>query len=702
MSDSSIHMTIEGMTCKHCASTVEGIIEQQGGSQVKVDYLMGEAVFHLSDEKKLVLINKKLKNAGYESTGAKTNESSSWSTIDKKFAFTLPFSLLLFTHMFFPHDAWINNGYVQLGISLPVFLLGVHHFGKSTISALLTRNINMDILILLGSTSAFAYSLIGLVAFGPDAHAYFYFETTATIISLVLLGYVIEHRAVKRTTASLRALVSLAPEKAKKLVPSGLNQDLEIVDASTLQPGDQILLNEGDSVPADGTLLHGEIETDQSMLTGESRRLQHKKGDDILSGSLVTSGNATLLVEQASADSTLGRIIALAKESRMDQPRIQRLADKISSVFVPSVLLISLAFFAVNFWILGIETGEAVMRSIAVLVISCPCAMGLATPTAVSVGLGLASKLGIIIKRASTLETLKSTAFILMDKTGTLTTNQIELDITVHSSKFARNEIIAIAKALEQHSNHPIADAVQRLDTNETTKVEDAKELKGKGLSGKWNGKEVKIGSAKFTAQSATADLCMTLDGELVATFSRIESLKSDAEEVVSALRKTGRSLAIISGDANSRTKEVSTTLGIKNYHGEMLPAEKLDFINDKKTSGIVAMVGDGINDGPALSAADVGISIGTKNALASDSADVVLINDQLSGLEQLFRISEKTVAAIRQNLYWALSYNLIAIPLAGLGYLDPMLAALSMAFSDVVVIGNSLRLRFILPKSIR
>lgn len=711
MEAETINLTVEGMTCTHCAKTVNGIIGQEGGKDISVDFLMGEARFDLANRKKLDRILQRLDTAGYKSTienaeteNGQTAKQPVLSSIEKKFLFTLPFSLVLFSHMFMPHTWWINDPWVQLALCIPVFLLGAWHFGKSTFEALRSGTINMDMLILLGSTSAFVYSLYGAVTFAgtAQAHDFLFFETTSTIITLVLLGYVIEHRAVQKTTQALRELMKSQPEKAKKLVQNGLNQDLQVVKAAHLKPGDIVLVNTGDKVPADGTIVHGRLEMDESMLTGESEPLSKQPGEEVLAGSIVVQGNCTVRITRTGAESTIGQIIELVKTSRADKPAIQKMADRISAWFVPAITGIAVLTFLLNYSF-GVSLTDAVLRSIAVLVIACPCAMGLATPAAVSVGLGMAAKKGIIVKKASVFEELKTIDTLVFDKTGTLTKGEPEVYMNEAHPAWRQEDLWAIIRALELHSSHPLAAAIVKLTSRlQPRELQEVEEVKGKGMKAKWNNKEVRFGNALFTAApEAKGDLILSVDGMVAATLNVSDALKEGAETVVKNLRQQGFELHMLSGDSERKTAEAANRLNINHYRGGQLPGDKLDYLKSLQKGHTVGMIGDGINDSPALAISNVGISLGNKHALAAESAKVVVLGSSLHLLTTLFAIGRKVVTTIRQNLFWAFAYNIIAIPLAAMGYLDPMLAALSMAFSDVVVIGNSLRLRFVLPKGL-
>lgn len=708
MIEERLNLKVEGMTCNHCASTVQGIIKQEGGDDIRVDYLMGEANFDLKNTQKLEKILKRLEAAGYKSNaeGKENYNKGSLSDIEKKFLITLPFSLVLFSHMFAPHDWWINDVWVQFFLCLPVYLMGFYHFGKSTFEAIKSGHINMDILILIGSSSAFFYSVYGAIAHSGSetVHDFLFFETTSTIITLVLLGYMIEHRAVQRTTLILRDLYKTQPDKAKKLVQNGMNQDLEVVNASSLVKDDIILVNSGDRIPADGMIIHGSLTLDEAMLTGESEHLQKNKGQEVLSGSLIVDGNGTLKVTKTGKESTIGKIIELVKQSRSDKPAVQKLADRISAVFVPAIIGIAALTFVINYFVVDSGTADSILRSIAVLVIACPCAMGLATPTAVSVGLGLAAKMGIIVKKASVFEEINAIQTIVFDKTGTLTSGDLQVSMNDVDTNYGQELVWGIIKSLEQRSNHPIAHRILSLtDHIAEAPLEEISEIKGRGLQARYNNLAVKFGSATFvSATDNNADLYLSIDEKVVATFNVSDELKPDATETIAFFAKMKLHTLMLSGDSEKKTAFAAKQLHIADYQGAQLPEDKLAKLKELKSNSKVAMVGDGVNDSPSLALADVGISIGNSNALAVDSAKVVIVGSKLGLLQQLFKISDKVVLTIKQNLFWAFAYNLVAIPLAAAGYLDPMLAALSMAFSDVIVIGNSLRLKMILPNSIR
>lgn len=703
MQKEHVLLDVKGMTCTHCSKTVSGIIEQEGGTDIHVDFLMGEAEFDLNTADKLEDIRTRIERAGYEaSIERRDSEGLERPLVEKKFLWTLPFSLVLFSHMFLPHDSWINIPLVQLALATPVVIIGLSHFGKNVVESLRVGATTMDVLIVLGSMSAFFYSIYGtFMVEGHAQHEFLFYETTTTIITLVLLGYVIEHRAVLRTTSELRSLFKLKPEKAKKLVGDGLNQVIEVVKVEELRVDDMVLVNTGDKIPSDGIIAHGEIQVDESMLTGESISISKSKAAQVLGGSVIQDGSATVKITKATHEGTLSQIIKLVKKSRADRPEIQRLADKMSAWFVPTILILSGLTLVINFFILSIPFTDAFLRSIAVLVISCPCAMGLATPTAVSVGLGLAAKAGIVVKRASTLEELNHIVTIAFDKTGTLTEGLSTIQPNWRSSKYDQETILDLVSTIEKHSNHPLSKLL--IDPNRSdVGLEDLKEIKGKGLEAAWEGKKVRLGSALFTnSASELGSIFLTIDGEAIVDFEVSEELKARAKDVVQELKAQSFDLLIMSGDLERKTAKIAEELQISNYHAQMLPEEKLERLRTEKATKNIAMIGDGINDAPSLAEANIGISIGNANALAAEAAEIVLLNSSLSSVPRLFNISKHVVKTIKQNLFWAVAYNVVAIPLAAFGYLDPMLAALSMAFSDVVVIGNSVRLRYTLPQQV-
>ncbi|MGB2457879.1 MAG: heavy metal translocating P-type ATPase, partial [Flavobacteriales bacterium] len=549
---------------------------------------------------------------------------------------------------------------------------------------------------MMGTTAAFFYSVTGTLIFWgtPEAHNFLFFETTATIITLVLLGNVLEHRSVKQTTTAIKELSSIQNLEAKRERKDG---SIEIISFKNIIKDDVLLVNSGDKVPTDGIIISGEGFFDESMMTGESHSILKKSNEEVIGGTLLLDGNIKMIAQKVGEETVLSHIIKLVKSAQNNKPNIQRLGDKVSAIFVPLVLFISLITFILNHYAFDISLSDSVMRAIAVLVISCPCAMGLATPTAVMVGLGRAAKSGILIKGGNTLEEFAKVKNIVFDKTGTLTTGDFKIDSLV--CKESDNEdVINIIYSLEMHSSHPIAKSfIKELEEKaKLLELEEIQEVKGQGIQAKWKGNFYQFGSAKFVNhEDETHQIYLYKNNSFFAGVNCSDEIKNDLKETISKLKQQGLTTTILSGDKVSKCESVGQAIGINNIYGEYLPHEKLEKIDELNKNGLTAMVGDGINDAPALAKAHVGVSLGGSTEVAIESAQVVLLNtDNLKQIDTAYKISKHTLKTIKQNLFWAFSYNIVAIPIAALGFLNPMWGALFMAFSDVIVIGNSLRLK--------
>jgi len=689
---------VEGMTCANCALGVKKGLEKLGLQKVNVDFASGEVNFQNIPELTEKEIQKQIEKLGYSIRSESPEEEGTGpSKIERKFYFSLIFTLPLFAHMFLPFE-FLHRPLVQLALSIPVVAIGFLHFGKSAFYSLKNRMPNMDVLIFIGSTSAFIYSLIGTFFFTDEAANYLFYETAATIITLVLLGNVLEHRSVKKTSSAISELSKLQNPEAKRIDQNG---EVDIIDADELKIGDLVQLNEGDRVPVDGKVKHGMAYLDESMLTGEAEAIEKEKGDKLIGGTILQSGNLQMTVSRVGNDTILAKIIELVKKARSEKPDIQRLGDQVSAVFVPIVIAIALITF--GSWSLFTEVpfSEAMMNAIAVLVISCPCAMGLATPTAVMVGVGRAAKEGILIKGGATIEEFAKIKRMVFDKTGTLTKGQLKIKALKVYGDLDTKEIEGLVYSMEQFSSHPIARSLTKeLKAKGASSIPlmEQKEIKGKGITAKdLEGSRFQLGSRGWLGQNRDEDHSLYLfkDEKLLAGIDLDDELREGVRSTISEFEKAGIHTMIMSGDRNEKVASIANQVGIENFHAEMLPEDKISMIEALTKKEKVAMVGDGINDAPALSQADIGISLSDASEIAMQSAQVILLKtDQLNIVFRAFKISEQTLVTIKQNLFWAFFYNVLAIPLAAFGFLSPMIAALSMAFSDVIVIGNSLRLR--------
>lgn len=695
---------VEGMTCSSCAAGVTRALSKAGYSNVDVNYASGE-VF-LADVKDIDLkrVEELVKKAGFEYVGTKRMEKQGMASIEKKFLFTLPFTIPLLLHMIPGMPAFFSNPIFQMVLSLPVMLLGMWHFGKSALGSLRNGVPNMDVLIFIGSTSAFIYSLAGtLLNWGDPVaqHTYLFFETSATIVTLVLLGNVIEHRSVRQTTTAITELGKLQEGLADKVVQHDGHEHVTRVPFNQLKVDDLVMVKSGDSIPSDGVLVKGELRIDESMITGESLPVSKEVDELLIGGTLVSDGNGLVRITTIGKLTVLSSIIEMVKKAQMEKPSIQRLADKISGVFVPVVLGISTLTFVLAYFAFGISLQQSIMQAVAVLVISCPCAMGLATPTAVMVGLGRGAKEGILFKGAESIENLSKVKKVVFDKTGTLTSGEIKIG-SFNVLAGEEEELKNLLFSIEQHSSHPIARAIVEELQATSTKLgfTSVDELKGKGLIGKdAAGNEWKVGSFKMLDEKmerSDSDIYIIKNGELAAEISLTDKVREDAKDLISYLNSKGIETIMLSGDRKRKCELVAKELGIKTIYSEQTPDEKLKLIQQFSDEVPTAMVGDGINDAPALTRATVGISLSNATQVAINAASVVVLDKGGIGkIKEAFQLGHHTVLTIKQNLFWAFLYNTLAIPVAALGFLNPMVAAFSMAFSDVVVIGNSVRFKF-------
>lgn len=697
--EKNITLNVEGMTCANCALGIKKQLVKEGLEDVNVSFSTGEVVFKNHHQLNLQQVKDSINKLGYTVVDIPEN-SKGWSAIEKKFYISLIFTIPLFLHMFLPHDNILNNSWVQLALCTPVFLIGLFHFGKSAWGSLKSGVPNMDVLITIGSSAAFIYSLIGAwLYYGThEAHNYLFFETAATIITLVLLGNLLEHRSVNQTTTAIKELTQIQKSEAKKIMSDG---SIQTVTYDELKPGDIIQVNNGDRVAVDGEIISGSAILDESMISGESTPVEKEKGEKVIGGTILMDGTIQFKAEKVGGDTVLSKIIEMVKSAQRDQPNIQRLGDRISAIFVPAVLIIAAITFVVAYFGFDVSLQQSLMQSIAVLVISCPCAMGLATPTAVMVGIGRAAKKGILVKGGSTLEQFANTKQIVFDKTGTLTTGKFVIKKTKLYAPIEEQELKDILYNIEQHSSHPIAQSIVTYLAADARKMDFTaiKEIKGVGLEAKNNqGDFFQVGSYRID-ESQTKDknhsIFVFKNHQIIAGIDIEDELKQHVPETIALLNQQGINTILLSGDTQQKCKDIASKVNIKIVYSEQLPDQKLAKIEELEKEGTTVMVGDGINDAPALTKASVGISMSKATQVAVSSAKIVLLNDKdLSQVYESYLISKHTLITIKQNLFWAFFYNVLAIPIAAFGYLSPMVAALAMAFSDVIVVGNSIRLK--------
>ncbi len=706
-----IILSVSGMDCSSCAQTISRQLEKKGLGKVNVNFATGEASFDIKNHDQIKLATKSIEELGYkvllhdhshDDQAHQGHNHAHDNAIEKKFYFTLIFTVPLFFHMFIPFEL-LNNPIVQLLLCLPVLTIGIMHFGRSAWKSLKVGIPNMDVLIAIGSTSAFIYSLAGTIMFygTHEVHNYMFYETSATIITLVLLGNVLEHRSVNGTTSAIRDLTKMQVTKARKITLINGSEEISDIEYKAIQVNDVLLVNTGDKIPVDGEIIYGSGSIDESMISGESLPVEKNIGGKVIGGTILNSGSIKVKTLKIGKDTVLAHIIELVKNAQQQKPTIQKLGDKASAIFVPVVLGISLLTFLLSNFVFDIGLQKALMHSIAVLVISCPCAMGLATPTAVMVGIGRAAKSGILIKGGSTLEQFAGIKNIVFDKTGTLTTGNFKIK-KIEPIGIEKDELIRILYHVEKHSSHPIANSiVSGLGQQDIPApvLSAIKEKKGVGLyATDSNNNNYVIGSYAI-AQHLTKDdhhnVYIIKNDSLAGWVDLEDEIKTSAAAVINELKANHIKTILLSGDNSYATNSLGQKLNFDIIHGEQLPEEKLKKIETFVQEAGTAMVGDGINDAPALAKATVGISLGNATEVAIQSAQIVLLNgNDLLKIDEAYRISKHTLKTIKQNLFWAFFYNVVAIPIAAFGFLNPMVGALAMAFSDVIVIGNSIRLK--------
>jgi Cu+-exporting ATPase len=697
-------LTVTGMHCTSCAQSVEKLIQKKEGTEnVYVNFATNEASFDTSrTDFNVDSLISEIQNLGYQAKIKENKDTDNafhqeFLELRKKVlwcgVFAVPLFALsmitMFIHHHLPYQKWI-----ELFLCLPVMVVGWKHFGKSAVSSLRNLYPNMDVLISMSSTTAFLYSVY-ILFFKQETHLYF--ETAATIITLVLVGNWLEAISIEKTQSAIKALQELQPAMANLVQKDYFNdtERIQPVAVEELLVEDIVLVKAGDTIPTDGVLTEGSIEVNEAMLTGESLPQTKTLDSIVYGGTAVMQGSAKIKVTKKSTQSLVQEIIDLIQKAQQNKPKLQKIGDNISAVFVPVVLGIAIITFLISYLIFNKTLEFSLLSGIAVLAISCPCAMGLATPTAVMVGLGRASQMSILFKNGQAMENLIKVKYMFLDKTGTLTTGNFTFGETeLLSIDYTVSEVESLFLSLQQHSNHPLAIAMVKHFTNKNTPllpIENVESIVGKGVQAMYQNKLVQVG--KFHSVSDEQKITLWIDNKAVAQISFYDTLKPDAEATIEYLKNQGITPVLLSGDNDKNCAWIAQKLGIE-YFANVLPADKLRYIQEYQQKGAVAMTGDGINDAPALKQAEVGIAIGSGTQVAIASADIVLPTDKLYSIAKAHALAKKTVQTIKENLFWAFFYNSIGIPLAAFGLLNPMVGALIMALSDVVVIGNSLRLK--------
>jgi Cu+-exporting ATPase len=705
-----VKLKVEGMDCANCALSINKYLTKQGLQNVKVNYVNGDVSFDVAEGK----LSKETIAAGIDNLGYKVaNENHIhehghvhagtkgvfFKNHLQRFIFCLLFSVPLFaSHIF--HIHFLMNPWVQLALTVPVYMVGMSFFGRSAIKSTLAGVPNMNVLVALGATAAFGYSVYGMLV--GKAHEFMFFETTATTLTLVFLGNYLEDHTIETTQESLKRLAVTQKTMANMIAFDDKHQEnIFEVENTALRVGDLILIKNGEHVPMDSKILWGEANVNEAIITGESAPVHKQMKDNLIGGSILESGTVKAQVTAVGEDTVLAHILKMVNDAQTEKPPVQQMADKISSVFVPVVLGIALLTIFGNYFIAHVGFGESLLRAVAVLVIACPCAMGLATPAAIAVGLGRAAKNGVLFKNAKSLEVFKNIKQVVFDKTGTLTTGKFQ--VSNFKSQIEEEEFKRIVFSLEKYSNHPIGKAIAAAwRTKNEIRWATIEEVKGLGMKATDKEGNEWLAASYKAAQALTNEtnhnVYIIKNNELIGWIDVADEIRPEAKHVITALKAKGVKTILLSGDKKEKCELVAQQLGIDEVIAEQTPEQKLEKIAAFNALQPTAMVGDGINDGPALAKATVGISLSDASHVAVQSAQVVLMNHGLKNLPLSLGLGKHTYITIKENLFWAFAYNVVAIPIAAFGLLGtygPTYGALIMGLSDVVLGINSIRLKW-------
>ena len=735
LGEDKFSFSIEGMTCSACAARIEKVLQKLPGIiEASVNFALEKATVtsvagSITQESLTQHIDKAGFKALLQSDATATGEDAQRKHAKQKLAkelralkismaLTIPLVLQMVLQVFGSEDAHFGPE-LEVVLATPVqFIIGAR-FYKAAWNALRGSSANMDVLVVLGTTSAYLYSWYLIATLGTEAQGELYFEASAVIITLVLLGKYLESRAKRSTTEAIRQLMDLRPEVATVL-REGKEVTLAINEVLT---GDLVIVRPGSNIPVDGVVSEGSSDVDESLITGESMPVVKNPGDKMTGGAVNGTGRLIIEATAVGQDSTLARIIQLVENAQAGKAPVQRLVDKISAIFVPIVIVIAALTFGLTFWSTGIA-GNSLIAAVSVLVIACPCALGLATPTAIMTGTGAAARAGILIRDVESLERAHQLDAIIFDKTGTLTEGRpqvTQLQAFNEDEDEDEDNLIMLAASVQQGSEHPLAEAIMRLADQHQIKalaLDEFMSHTGSGVSARIQGQVIRIGRRGFAAESradltrgdALADdweqqgqtaIWLTQGDRLVGIFAIADQLRESSPAAIRELHEMGVKTVLLSGDTDVVTQLIGNEAGLGESRGGVLPDQKAAEVVSLTAQGYhVGMIGDGINDAPALAAAHVGIAMGTGTDIAMETASVTLMRSDPRLVPAAISISRATWNKIWQNLFWAFIYNVIGIPLAALGFLSPTLAGAAMAMSSVSVVSNSLLLKRWRPKN--
>lgn len=733
------NLPVKGMTCASCVNRVEKTLKKfEGIDNVNVNFAAEKVSFEAEENADIKEAAEKIAKYGYDlevdkaddekgrkyETSAKDEGDDHYNKLKKDVIFALVFTIPLFViamlrDLAFFQQFWtLSEGYtnkILLILTTPVMFVSGKRIFIAFWAGLKHFSADMSTLVAVGTGAAFGYSLVATLF--PDLVAldeglpHVYFETAGVIITLILFGRLMESRAKKKTNSAIKKLLELKPSEAIVL-ENGKEKKVKLDD---LRKGQTVVIKPGFKIPADGLVISGHSTVDESMLTGESIPLEKSKDSKVIGGTINKNGTFNYRITELGNNSVLGQIIKLVEDAQASKAPIQKLADKIAGVFSPTVIALAIVTFIG--WMIFATANEfnvALINFVAVLIIACPCALGLATPTAIMVGTGLGANHGILIKNGESLEIAHKLQSIILDKTGTITEGKPAVT-DIHTDGVDENKFLKLIGSIENKSQHPIGEAIVNFARDrklEFDEVETFENLSGKGITAVVNGDAVLVGNKKLMesysiklngydekfeklSREGKTTILVGINGEFAGYLGIEDPIKGNSKEAVKKLREMGLEVIMLTGDNEKTASAIADRIGIDNYFAEVMPDQKAGKVKEIKQSGkVIAMVGDGINDAPALVTADLGIAIGSGTDVAIESSDITLMSGDLMNVVSSIQLSQKTIKTIKQNLFWAFIYNTLGIPLAALGFLNPIIAALAMSMSSVSVVSNSLRLR--------
>ncbi len=704
-------LMVGGMSCVRCSAAVENALRRVDGVEdVTVSFTNGRAEVTC---KKGAVSRKKLEKAVKAAGYAVIEDKETFKRREGRRALilflfaailSLPFALMMVLMLVAPNAPLthvLHNGWLQFALATPVQFVAGWQFYKAAFASLKNRSPGMDLLVAMGTTAAWGYSTYAVFAGGE----HFYFEGAAMVITLILLGRMLESRAREKTSAAIEKLLQLRPTVATVLKDGAW----VTMDVSGVQPGDRLLVKPGEHMPTDGTVAAGNSFADESMLTGESMPIAKAVGDTVTGGTVNGAGTLEIVACAVGEETVLSGIIRLVQAAQSSKAPVQKLADKIAAYFVPTVLVVAIVTFS-GWLFFNARLAVAIEHAVAVLVIACPCSLGLATPTALMVGMGKGAGMGILLKNAEALENACHLTTVLLDKTGTITEGKPAVTDVHMLCDMDKDRLLQLAASVESYSEHPLGKAVTDSFDGDLLSVTEFETATGLGVSGVAGGLTMKIGKADYAAKDAfllvddwanarrdegKTVLFVSVDGKAAAALAVADPIRAESARAIGDLHALGVKTVMLTGDKLETAKAIAVQAGVDDVVAEVLPDQKAAEVRRVRTEGlVVGMAGDGVNDAPALAEATVGFAMGGGSDIAMESGDVVLVGGGIAALPRAIKLSKATMRKIKQNLFWAFFYNTVGIPLAAFGFLSPVIAGAAMAFSSVSVVTNSLLLR--------